>query len=117
MVIAVAAFGLALHPERQEVGTGIGSAAPTPRRAAGGRGVPGRRAGRRGPVGVARPTCPRTIVTEFGALVRAAAAPIDDVRGTASYRLHALDVMARRTLTWAWREYREGRGTAAAAGG
>src|SRR5580692_1101988 len=33
MVIAVAAFGLALHPERQAVGTGIGSAAPTPRRA------------------------------------------------------------------------------------
>ncbi|MDT7562328.1 MAG: hypothetical protein QOG76_952, partial [Pseudonocardiales bacterium] len=34
MVIAVAAFGLALHPERRQVGTGIGSAAPTPRRAA-----------------------------------------------------------------------------------
>jgi CO/xanthine dehydrogenase FAD-binding subunit len=33
MVIAVAAFGLALHPDRQAVGTGIGSAAPTPRRA------------------------------------------------------------------------------------
>jgi len=33
MVIAVAAFGLALHPDRRRVGTGIGSAAPTPRRA------------------------------------------------------------------------------------
>ena len=33
MVIAVSAFGLALHPERKAVGTGIGSAAPTPRRA------------------------------------------------------------------------------------
>src|SRR4051794_41229141 len=29
MVIAVAAFGLALHPDRHAVGTGIGSAAPT----------------------------------------------------------------------------------------
>ena len=34
MVIAVAAFGLALHPDRRCVGTGIGSAAPTPVRAA-----------------------------------------------------------------------------------
>jgi len=33
MVIAVAAFGLALHPGQRRVGTGIGSAAPTPRRA------------------------------------------------------------------------------------
>ena len=33
MVIAVCAFGLALHPDRRRVGTGIGSAAPTPRRA------------------------------------------------------------------------------------
>ena len=33
MVIAVSAFACALHPDRQAVGTGIGSAAPTPRRA------------------------------------------------------------------------------------
>ena len=33
MVIAVAAFSLALHPQRRSVGTGIGSAAPTPVRA------------------------------------------------------------------------------------
>src|SRR4051812_24397907 len=33
MVIAVSAFALALHPSRRAVGTGIGSAAPTPRRA------------------------------------------------------------------------------------
>ena len=40
----------------------------------------------------------------FGELVAAAASPIDDVRGTAAYRRHALSVLARRTLTWAWRE-------------
>src|SRR5215467_5628912 len=33
MVIAVTAFALALHPDRRAVGTGIGSAAPTPVRA------------------------------------------------------------------------------------
>src|SRR3954454_21568062 len=32
MVIAVTAFAVALHPDRRAVGTGIGSAAPTPRR-------------------------------------------------------------------------------------
>src|SRR3954462_8171397 len=35
MVIAVTAFAVALHPDRRAVGTGIGSAAPTPRRAPG----------------------------------------------------------------------------------
>ncbi|HEX2314520.1 MAG TPA: FAD binding domain-containing protein, partial [Thermomonospora sp.] len=33
MVIAVCSFALALHPARRRVGTGLGSAAPTPRRA------------------------------------------------------------------------------------
>ena len=33
MVIAVCSFAVALHPERRRVGTGIGSAAPTPLRA------------------------------------------------------------------------------------
>jgi hypothetical protein len=30
------------------------------------------------------------------------------VRGAAAYRRHALSVLARRTLHWAWQEYREG---------
>jgi CO/xanthine dehydrogenase FAD-binding subunit len=46
------------------------------------------------------------VAREFGDLVGAAATPIDDVRGTAAYRRHALAVMARRTLTWAWRDHR-----------
>ena len=46
-------------------------------------------------------------VRRFGDLVARAAAPIDDVRGTAAYRRHSLAVMARRTLAWAWRSYRE----------
>ena len=35
-------------------------------------------------------------------LVADAASPIDDQRGSAAYRRHALAVMARRTLKWAW---------------
>ena len=44
------------------------------------------------------------LAREFGEAVAAAAAPIDDVRGTAPYRRHALAVLGRRTLQWAVRE-------------
>jgi CO/xanthine dehydrogenase FAD-binding subunit len=40
-------------------------------------------------------------------IVAAAASPIDDVRGSAAYRLHSLSVMARRAATWAWNDYRK----------
>jgi CO/xanthine dehydrogenase FAD-binding subunit len=115
MVIAVAAFGLALHPAARAkpmartVGTGIGSAAPTPRRAAAAEAF---LSGALEDAGLweSRKELPAAVVTKFAALVVAAAAPIDDVRGTAAYRSHALGVMARRTLTWAWQDYRRARG-------
>jgi CO/xanthine dehydrogenase FAD-binding subunit len=103
MVIAVAAFGLALHPGRRTVGTGIGSAAPTPVRAREAEAFLG--AALDG-LWESRELLPEAVVTEFGALVSAAARPIDDVRGTAAYRRHALAVLARRTLGWAWDAYR-----------
>ena len=115
MVIAVAAFSLALHPDRKKVGTGIGSAAPTPRRAAGGGAVPGRRTQRGRPVGVARRAARAGRRASSPSWSGPPRAPIDDVRGTAAYRLHALAVMARRTLAWAWHDYQTG-DTAAAAG-
>ncbi|WP_326953409.1 FAD binding domain-containing protein [Amycolatopsis sp. NBC_01286] len=103
MVIAVAAFGLALHPAEKRVGTGVGSAAPTPRRAFDAEEFL---------AGELDWDSPRALTDSvkrrFGDLVAAAAAPIDDVRGSAAYRRHALSVMARRTLTWAWGEYCEG---------
>ena len=55
-----------------------------------------------------RAALPDAISAEFAELVRAAAAPIDDVRGTAAYRVHALAVMARRTLAWTWQDYQRG---------
>jgi CO/xanthine dehydrogenase FAD-binding subunit len=107
MVIAVAAFGLALHPDRRAVGTGIGSAAPTPRRAPAAEQF---LAGELISAGLweSRAELPAETARRFGELVADAAAPIDDVRGTAGYRLHALSVMARRALTWAWTDYRTG---------
>ena len=42
------------------------------------------------------------VADRFGELVAAAASPIDDVRGTARYRRHALGVLARRCLGWVW---------------
>lgn len=105
MVIAVAAFGLALHPDNKTVGTGIGSAAPTPRRAPGAEQFLAAALDEAG-LWETRGELPAAVVAEFGRRVAAAAEPIDDVRGTAAYRLHALAVMAGRTLTWAWNEYR-----------
>ena len=105
MVIAVCSFGLAIDSGRKRVGTGIGSAGPTPIRATDAEsfieGVldEGRLWERRAAV-------PASAVTRFGELIAAAARPIDDVRGTAAYRRHALAVLARRCLTWAWEDYR-----------
>ena len=107
MVIAVAAFGLALHPDRQQVGTGIGSAAATPRRAVAAGEFLGNALAEAG-LWESRAAIPEAMSAKFAELVRSAAAPIDDVRGTAAYRLHALTVMARRALAWAWQDYRSG---------
>ncbi|WP_030460383.1 xanthine dehydrogenase family protein subunit M [Kitasatospora sp. NRRL B-11411] len=106
MVIAVCAFGFALHPKDGTVGTGIGSAAPTPRRAVEAEEYLGGVLAERGLWESGELLGPE-VVQRFGELVKAAASPIDDVRGTADYRRHALAVMARRTLTWCWNDYRK----------
>jgi CO/xanthine dehydrogenase FAD-binding subunit len=105
MVIAVCSLSLAIWPERRAVCACIGSAGPTPIRpgdaevfAAGVLEEDGLWEGG-GPF-------PGAALERFGELVAAAAAPIDDVRGSAAYRRHALAVLARRTLTWAWEEQR-----------
>jgi CO/xanthine dehydrogenase FAD-binding subunit len=106
MVIAVCAFALDLRPGTG-VGTGIGSAGPTPLRA---RAAEEYLAGALAESGLwaSAAPLPASVAVRFGELVAQAARPIDDVRGTAAYRRHALAVLARRTLAWAWGAYRQG---------
>jgi CO/xanthine dehydrogenase FAD-binding subunit len=108
MVIAVCSFALVLDPEHRRVGTGVGSAGPTPLAAT---------EAERFLQGVldaeglwsSRAPVDDGAAARFGELAAASASPIDDVRGTAAYRVHALGVLARRTLGWAWDQYRSGR--------
>ena len=100
MVIAVCSFALELDAETR---TGphlhrLGRADARPRN--GGGDVRGATSW----TGTAQPRSTTNVATRFGQLVAQAASPIDDVRGSAAYRRHALSVLARRTLTWAWSE-------------
>lgn len=107
MVIAVCAFGLALHPELKKVGACVGSAAPTPVRARYAEGFIEGVLEARG-LWESRAEIDEAALRRFGESVEMAARPITDVRGTAAYRVHAVGVLARRALKWAWDEYRGG---------
>ena len=76
MVIAVCSLALVADRERGEVRASFGSAGPIPGLVA----------------------CPLDDARDFPDRVAAAASPIDDVRGTAAYRRHALRVLAARAL-------------------
>lgn len=97
MVIATASFALNLDVAGRRVGTGIGSAGPTPLRARDAEQMLEEAlTGRWEAPGVVGDS----VIRRFGALVAEAASPIDDVRGSAAYRRHALSVLARRCLSW-----------------
>ncbi|MDQ1431767.1 MAG: hypothetical protein QOF40_2369 [Actinomycetota bacterium] len=95
MVIAVASLALVLDLDRLSVGVGLGSVGPVPLDAPEAstwladrlRWLPERAV-----------LDDRRIGDEFAAMVAAAARPIDDHRGGAEYRRHAVEVMARRAL-------------------
>ena len=74
MVIAVCSLAVCVDAERGELRAAFGSAGPV--------------------VGVVR--TPLGEADAFPAAVAEAASPIDDVRGTAVYRRHALGVLATR---------------------
>jgi CO/xanthine dehydrogenase FAD-binding subunit len=76
MVIAVCSLALSVDPERGELRAAYGSAGPVP----------------------AVVTAPVDEAESFADRVAEAAAPIDDVRGSAAYRRHALRVLTSRAL-------------------
>jgi CO/xanthine dehydrogenase FAD-binding subunit len=76
MVIAVCSLAVAADRERGELRAAFGSAGPVP----------------------ALVRAPLADAESFPALVASAASPIDDVRGTAAYRRHALRVLVSRGL-------------------
>jgi CO/xanthine dehydrogenase FAD-binding subunit len=76
MVIAVCSLAVVVDRERGEVRASFGSAGPV--------------------AGLVR--VPLAEADSLAERVRAAASPIDDVRGTAAYRRHALGVLATRAL-------------------
>lgn len=105
MVIAVCSFALDLDAGARKVGTGIGSAGPVTVRAAAAESFLQDALAEEG-LWESRADVPESASDRFAELVAEAASPIDDVRGTAAYRRRALTVMGRRTLAWAWAEYR-----------
>ncbi len=102
MVIAIAGVCVQLDHDGPDVRVALGSVAPTVVRA------PDAEAFAAGAVSWDEPDrpLPESVPAEFARLTAAAARPIDDVRGSAAYRRHAVEVLARRQLLWAVEDWR-----------
>jgi len=92
MVIATASVALATDLDGSSVRIALGSVGPTILR------CPEAEAFAAANVDFATGTASAAVVSEFAALARAAARPIDDHRSTAEYRRHAVGVLAGRLL-------------------
>jgi CO/xanthine dehydrogenase FAD-binding subunit len=104
MVIAVANLCLVMDEDARTVRVAIGSVGPTVLRAREAESFVGEAMVRAGAWDDPSTSLQSEDVDGFGERVSAAAAPIDDVRGTAGYRRHACRVLARRAMSWALAE-------------
>jgi CO/xanthine dehydrogenase FAD-binding subunit len=111
MVISVAGLCLAVDEEGRSVRVALGSVAPTIVRAPDAEALAARAMEESGTWDQPAATLPPAVLEEFGHRVSEAAQPIDDVRGTAAYRRHACEVMARRALAWALEDRRRPTGS------
>jgi len=103
MVIAIAGVCLQLDPAARTLRVALGSVAPTVVRAPAAEAF----AAEFVPWDDPERPLPAGALSEFGQVAASAARPIDDVRGSAAYRRHAVEVLARRLLARAldgWRE-------------
>ena len=107
MVIAVCSFALSIDGQRHCVGTGMGSVGPVPLQASGAEHFLEDYLEGSGRWRSREPLEPNA-VGRFADLVVGAARPIDDIRGSAAYRRHALQVLAKRSVLWCWDDYRGG---------
>jgi CO/xanthine dehydrogenase FAD-binding subunit len=101
MVIAIANLCFAMDQDTRTVRVALGSVAPTVVRAREAETSLAAELERSGAWDDLAAPLPTEAVEGFAERVQAAASPIDDVRGTAAYRRHALGVLARRAVGWA----------------
>ncbi len=106
MVIAVASLCLVIDEDGRRVKVALGSVGPTILRATEAEQQIAAAMESSGAWKDPSITVPDQVIDEFGALVAAAAKPLDDVRGTAAYRRHGCSVLARRAIRWALDERR-----------
>jgi CO/xanthine dehydrogenase FAD-binding subunit len=107
MVISVASLCFALDEETRTARVALGSVAPTVVRAPEAEAFLADALGRAGTWEEPAVPLDPADAGAFAERVVAAASPIDDVRGSAAYRRHALGVLARRALGWALGERAE----------
>jgi CO/xanthine dehydrogenase FAD-binding subunit len=108
MVIAVASVCLQLDEPRRSVRVALGSVAPTVVRVHEAETLAAQAFQDAGLWEDPRAELAPDAAERFGGAVADAATPIDDVRGTAAYRRHAVSVLARRALAWALDDRRAG---------
>ena len=107
MVIAVVGLCFVMDEDRRLVQVALGSVGPTILRAPEAEKFAAQALARAGVWDEPAARLPDAVLAEFGQRVAAAAHPIDDIRGTASYRRHACEVLARRSLAWALDDRRQ----------